>query len=260
MLIDSHAHLHFDRFDDDRDLVIQRARAQGISSIVTIGTHRESSISAIELAQTYPDIYATAGVHPLAVDKFEESDWINFERMWQHEKVVGVGETGLDYYYTPETRELQLELFERHLKAGAQFNLPVVVHIRDAFDDAFELLEKYLGSAGGIVHCFTGGVEACARAVELDMYVSLSGIATFKNAKALRTAIPMIPDDRVLVETDSPYLAPVPHRGKRCEPAFVYDTARAVAVLRGVEFDELCRQTKRNTRRVFTRMADSCLN
>ena len=255
MLIDSHAHLHFDRFDDDRDQVIQRARAQGISSIVTIGTHRESSVAAIDLSKNYEDIYATAGVHPLAVDKFDEADWAQFESMWQHEKVVGVGETGLDYYYTPETRDLQLELFERHLKAGVQFNLPVVVHIRDAFDDAFDLLEKHLGSAGGIVHCFTGGIEACARAVALAMYVSLSGIATFKNAKELRAAIPMIPDDRVLVETDSPYLAPVPHRGKRCEPAFVYDTAQAVAALRGVEFDELCRQTKSNTERVFSKMS-----
>lgn len=255
MLIDSHAHLHFDRFDEDREQVIQRARAQGISSIVTIGTHLESSIAAIDLAQSYSDIYATAGVHPLAVEKFEQADWNQFEAMWQHEKVVGVGETGLDYYYTPETREVQLELFERHLKAGAQFDLPVVVHIRDAFDDAFELLENYLGSAGGIVHCFTGGVEACARAVALDMYVSLSGISTFKNAKELRAAIPMIPDDRVLVETDSPYLAPVPHRGKRCEPAFVYDTAQAVAALRGVEFKELCEQTKRNTQRVFRKLS-----
>ena len=256
MLIDSHAHLHFDRFDEDRDAVIERAKARGISSIVTIGTHRESSIAAIALAESYPQIYATAGVHPLAVEKFDEDDWSQFETMWQHEKVVGVGETGLDYYYTPETRSLQLELFERHLKAGSEFNLPVVVHIRDAFDDAFELLGRYLGPAGGIVHCFTGGVEACARAVALDMYVSLSGIATFKNAKDLRTAIPMIPDDRVLVETDSPYLAPVPHRGTRCEPAFVYDTAQAVAALRGVDFDALCQQTKLNTERVFSKMTD----
>ena len=254
MLIDSHAHLHFDRFDEDRDVVIKRARDRGITSIVTIGTHLKSSDAAIELAVEYPNIYATAGVHPLAVDKFEDSDWVKFESMWQHEKVVGVGETGLDYYYTPETRSLQLELFERHLKAGAQFDLPVVVHIRDAFDDAFELLEKHLGSAGGIVHCFTGGVEACARAVALDMYVSLSGIATFKNAKDLRNAIPMIPDDRILVETDSPYLAPVPHRGERCEPAFVYETAHAVAAMRNEEFESFCRQTKLNTHRIFSKM------
>jgi TatD DNase family protein len=254
-LIDSHAHLHFDRFDEDRDVVIERARDRGITSIVTIGTHLESSAAAIELAVNYTDIFATAGVHPLAVDKFKEADWANFESMWQHEKVVGVGETGLDYYYTPETRDLQLELFKRHLKAGRKFNLPVVVHIRDAFDDAFELLERHLGSAGGIVHCFTGGVEACAKAVALDMYVSLSGIATFKNAKDLRAAIPLIPDERVLVETDSPYLAPVPHRGERCEPAFVYETAQAVAALRGVEFDALCQQTKLNTERVFNKMA-----
>ena len=254
MLIDSHAHLHFDRFDDDRDAVIQRARARGISSIVTIGTHLESSSAAIELADSYTDIYATAGVHPLAVEKFEDSDWAQFESMWQRDKVVGVGETGLDYYYTPQTRPLQLDLFERHLKAGAQFNLPVVVHIRDAFDDAFELLERHLGAAGGIVHCFTGGVEACARAVALDMYVSLSGISTFNNAQELRAAIPMIPEDRVLVETDAPYLAPVPHRCKRCEPAFVYDTAKAVAALRDVDFETLCRQTKLNTQRVFSKM------
>ena len=254
MLIDSHAHLHFDRFDDDRDEVITRAHDRGVKQIVTIGTHRESSQAAIELAEKHASIYATAGVHPLAVEKFQSEDWQSFESMWIHPDVVAIGETGLDYYYTPETAEQQRQLFERHLSAGRQFNLPVVVHIRDAFDDAFELLEANLGDAGGIVHCFTGGVKECTRALELGMYISLSGIATFKNAQALRQAIPMIPKDRLLVETDSPYLAPTPHRGKRCEPGFVYDTARAVAELRGEAFETLCAYTVENTRTIFAKM------
>ncbi|MGB0646946.1 MAG: TatD family hydrolase [Bradymonadia bacterium] len=254
MLIDSHAHLHFDRFDEDRDEVIARAHDRGVNQIVTIGTHRESSQAAIELAERHESIYATAGVHPLAVEKFQSEDWQSFESMWTHPDVVAIGETGLDYYYTPETADQQRQLFERHLSAGQQFNLPVVVHIRDAFEDAFELLEAHLGDAGGIVHCFTGGPEECARALELGMYISLSGIATFKNAKALRDAIPMVPQDRLLVETDSPYLAPIPHRGKRCEPGFVYDTAKVVAALRGDDFETLCAYTVENTRKIFAKM------
>ena len=254
MVIDSHAHLHFDRFDEDRDAVIARAQAAGVDGIVTIGTHLESSQQALSLAQAYPEIYATAGVHPLAVERFEESDWSSFESLWQHSKIVGVGETGLDYYYQPDTRALQLSLFERHLKAAAHHDLPVVVHIRDAFEDAFGLLASHLGGAGGIVHCFTGGPEECMRALDLGMYISLSGIATFKSAKALREAIPLIPKDRLLVETDSPYLAPVPHRGKRCEPGFVVDTAREVARIRNEAFEELCEYTIHNTRAVFSRM------
>lgn len=256
MLIDSHAHLHFDKFDDDRNSVIERALSVGVESIVTIGTYLESSKSALALAQAHDCIHATAGVHPLAVDRFAPSQWQDFESLWQDPQIVGVGETGLDYYYTPETRQQQLDLFERHLKAASKFELPVVVHIRDAFDDAFQLLEAHLGAAGGIVHCFTGGPEECARALALDMYVSLSGISTFKNAHALRSAIPMIPSHRILVETDSPYLAPVPHRGKRCEPGFVVDTAREVARLRGESFEALCKNTVANTRAVFARMND----
>ena len=254
MVIDSHAHLHFDRFEEDRDAVIERAHLAGVEGIVTIGTHLESSQQALSLAQEHSSIYATAGVHPLAVERFEESHWDAFEQMWRDPQIVGVGETGLDYYYTPETRALQLSLFERHLKAAARHDLPIVVHIRDAFDDAFELLESHLGPAGGIVHCFTGGPAECQRALALGMYISLSGIATFKSAKPLRTAVPMIPKDRLLVETDSPYLAPVPHRGKRCEPSFVVDTAREVARLREESFDELCAYTVHNTRTIFARM------
>lgn len=254
MVIDSHAHLHFDRFDEDRDAVIGRAQAAGVEEIVTIGTHLESSRQALALAEQYPFIHSTAGVHPLAVERFEEVHWLELESMWENPEIVGVGETGLDYYYTPETRDLQLSLFERHLKAAAEHSLPVVVHIRDAFDDAFALLKTHLGSAGGIVHCFTGGPAECARALALGMYISLSGIVTFKNANALREAVPMIPKDRLLVETDSPYLAPVPHRGKRCEPGFVVDTAKEVARLRGESYPELCAQTVANTRAVFSRM------
>ena len=254
MIIDSHAHLHFDRFDEDRTEVIQRAHDAGVSHMVTIGTHRESSLAALELAEAESCIFATAGIHPLAVDRFEESDWQVLESLWVNERIVGIGETGLDYYYTPETQALQRQLFQRHLIAGATFDLPVVVHIRDAFDDAFDLLGTHLSDAGGIVHCFTGGPEECEKALDLGMYVSISGIATFKNAKKLQQAIPLIPKERLLVETDSPYLAPVPHRGGRCEPAFTADTARFIAELRGEPFEELASFTRQNTLRIFARM------
>ena len=250
MLIDSHAHLHFDRFDDDRDEVITRAHERGVKQIVTIGTHRESSQAAIDLAERHTSIYATAGVHPLAVEKFQTEDWQSFESMWTHPDVVAIGETGLDYYYDHTDPEQQRRSLRRHVQLSNSFGKPLIVHIRDAFDDAFEILRAEEAQSG-VIHCFTGGPEECERALELGFYISISGISTFKSARALRSAIAMIPDDRLLVETDSPFLAPHPHRGDRNEPAYVVDTARCVAELRGVALHEIAALTFENTCRLF---------
>jgi len=250
-LIDSHAHLTFDLFDTDRDEVLHRAQNEGVERIITIGTELTSSRAAVDLAEKHQMIYASAGVHPHAVDDFDDSDWEALSTLWAHPRVCAVGETGLDYYYDYGDRARQRLLFRRHLEAAAEVGLPVVVHIRDAFDDAFELMADVGLPSGGVVHCFTGGPAACERALALGMYVSLSGIVTFKNAKALRSAVPIIPADRVLVETDAPYLAPIPNRGQRNEPGFVVHTARVVAELRGVSYEELCRTTRANTLRLF---------
>ena len=196
-------------------------------------------------------IYSSAGIHPHQADDFQDDDWSILESMWDCDEVVGIGETGLDYFYDYSDRDRQKSLFKRHLEAAVARKMPVIIHIRDAFDDAFELMASTQGHLRGIVHCFTGGVVECQRALDLGMHISLSGIVTFRNAHALREAVSMIPSDRLLIETDSPFLAPIPHRGQRNEPAFVVDTAREVARLRAMKLEELAVLTRRNTQRIF---------
>lgn len=250
-LIDSHAHLDFDRFDADRDEVLARAWAAGVQAVITIGTDVATSTAAHGLAADHPRLFASAGIHPHEAEAFKDEDWPALEALWAQPKIRAVGETGLDYYYDYAPRERQRILFRRHLEAAARVSLPVVIHIRDAFDDAFEILADVGTPAGGVVHCFTGGPEACERALAQGLHISLSGIATFKGAKDLREAVPMIPEDKLLVETDSPFLTPTPHRGKRNEPAFVVHTAEEVARLRGVSYADLCASTLRNTVELF---------
>ena len=250
-LIDSHAHLDFENFDHDRLAVLERAQAVGVSKVISIGTTIKSSTQAAALADHYPMVFATAGIHPHQVDEFAEQDWPYLEALWASPKVVGVGETGLDYFYDLSSRTRQKTIFAKHLKAAKRLDYPCIIHVRDAFDDAFSLIEDIGVGQRGIIHCFTGGRDECQRALDLGLYISLSGIVTFKNAKELRESVSMIPDDRILVETDSPFLAPVPHRGMRNEPSFVEKTARAVAELRGQTFEDLANITKRNTERVF---------
>ena len=267
MLIDSHAHLDFDRFDDDRDALLERAREAGVERIITIGTHIASSERALALAARYPhQLSASVGFHPLYQKDDTPEGWARLEALARDERACAVGETGLDYFYTakdeqgaprsPEAREAieaqQRASFARHLSLSAEVNKPIIVHIRDAFDDAFELTRRASLSAGGVVHCFTGGPEECERALELGYYISLSGVVTFKSAKALRRAVPLIPLDRILVETDAPFLAPTPHRGERNEPAFVRHTAAQVAELKGVSFEALCEATTHNARSLFS--------
>lgn len=250
--IDSHAHLDFDRFDDDRDQVISRALARGVSRMISIGTRLESIRRAIDLAERYPDIiYATAGFHPLYLKDDHAEGWADLEELLMHPRVVGVGETGLDYYYESTEPAQQRASFKKHIHLSQQLNKPLIIHIRDAFDDALSMIEE-AGGTKGIVHCFTGGPEECQRALDLGLFISISGIATFKSAQELREAIPLIPKDRLLIETDSPFLAPHPHRGMRNEPSFVVDTAHCVAELRGETLEELAELTIRNTLEIFS--------
>lgn len=253
-LIDSHAHLNFpDAFPaHELDAVFARAAAAGVSNIVTIGTSLASSQRARDLAHQHAQLFASAGIHPHQVDEFGDDDWPTLAALWADERVRAIGETGLDYFYDYGDRDRQRAMFRRHLEAACALGLPVVVHIRDAFEDAFAITEAVgLGPAGGVVHCFTGGPDEVQQALALGYDIGLSGIVTFKSAKALRRAVPLIPADRLHVETDAPYLAPTPHRGKRNEPAFVARTAEVVAELRGVPVAELAAQATANSRRLF---------
>ncbi len=251
-IIDSHCHLDFAKYDADRDAVLARAAAAGVDRLITIGCDLASSRRAHGLAQRYAGtVFAAAGVHPHEADAFDDADWPALTALMATPEVVAVGETGLDYYYDKSDRARQRALFRRHLEVSAELGKPVVVHIRDAFDDAWVCFEDVGTPAGGVVHCFTGGPAECGRALELGLYVSISGIATFPNARDLREAVTLIPPDRLLVETDAPFLAPVPLRGKRNEPAFVVHTARAIAALRGEDFGALAAQTRANTVALF---------
>lgn len=250
-LIDSHAHLDFEQLAPDLPAVLERARHSGVVGIVTVGTDAASSRRAVELARTHPQLAATAGVHPHEAAKVAPGDWEIIDALHREERVVAVGEMGLDYFYDFSPREVQLSVFRRQLALCGATGLPAVIHVRDAFDDAFEAIEAEGLPAGGVLHCFTGGPVECERALGLGLHISLAGIVTFPRATELQQAARLVPDDRLLVETDSPYLAPVPLRGKRNEPAFVAHTARRVAELRGVDPGALAELTRRNAVRLF---------
>jgi len=250
-LIDSHAHLDGVKFADDREDVLRRAREAGVVATLTIGVDLASSERAVALATAHDELYATVGVHPHDAARFDDADWPRLCALFTHAKVRGVGETGLDYFYDFSPRERQQALFRRQLELAGDVGRPVVIHIRDAYDDAFALIAEVGLPAGGVVHCFTGGPTECERALALGLFVSIPGIVTFKNGDNIRAAVPLIPDDRLLVETDAPYLAPLPHRGRRNEPAYVVETARRVAELRGQSLAELASLTRANTCRLF---------
>jgi TatD DNase family protein len=250
-LADSHAHLDFEQFADDLDQVLARAAEAGVAPVITVGTDLASSRRALELAGGSPMLHATAGIHPHEAGNATAEDWAALRQLFSDEQVVGVGETGLDYHYRFHPPEVQQDLFRRHLRLSGEVGRPVVIHVREAFDDAFAILGEEGVAAGGVLHCFTGGPRECERALELGLHISLAGIVTFPQAAELQQAARLVPADRLLVETDAPYLAPVPLRGKRNEPAYVVHTARKVAALRQVGFDELCAETRANTIRLF---------
>lgn len=250
-LIDSHAHLDGEKFRADLPEVLERARLAGVVAIVTIGVDLDSSLRARALATEHPQLFASAGVHPHDAARFDDADWPRLCALFDEPRIVAVGEAGLDYFYDFSPRERQQAVFRRQLELSGEVGRPVVIHVRDAYDDAFALMAEVGLPAGGVLHCFTGGPAECERALALGLHVSIPGIVTFKNGDSIRAAVPLIPDDRLLVETDSPYLAPIPHRGRRNEPAFVAATAAKVAEIRGVPLAALADLTRRNTVRLF---------
>ena len=257
-LIDSHAHLHGAEFDADRDEVIARARAAGVGTMVLVAAPRTLADleRPIEVAEGDPDLWATVGVHPHDVAMLDEGWWQAMERLAGHPKVVAIGETGLDYYYEHSPREAQREAFTRHIELARRAGKPVVCHVRDAHEEAHEILSRERvgqpGEPAGVIHCFTGGPADAAAYAALDLYVSFSGIATFKTAGAIRAAVKEVPRERILIETDCPFLAPVPLRGKRNEPAFLVHTAEVIAREAGLPFEELAALTAANTRTLFS--------
>ena len=257
-LIDSHCHLNYEGLAERRDEVLASARAAGVTGFLNISTRQREWDDVIAVAEANEDVWATVGVHPHEADAHPDLGASALVAATSHPDVIAIGECGLDYYYDKSDRAAQRERFQAHIEAARETGLPLVVHTRDAEDDTAEMLERAVNAGGvrGVLHCFTGTWELARKALDLGFYVSLSGIVTFKNAQDLQHTARKLPADRLLVETDSPFLAPVPHRGRTCEPAFVADTARFVAGLRGVEVDTLAQETTGNFFKLFDKASE----
>lgn len=257
MIVDSHAHIDGPEFDQDRDEVIQRARAAGVSAILNVGTgdpHSGAFERAIELAEEHKDVYAAIGVHPHDARLFDdEAERRTAELVRSSSRVIAWGEIGLDFHYDNSPRDIQSSVFRRQLQLAREANLPVIIHTREAEAETIDTLQSETAgtSLSGVMHCFSGSLPLAQRAIELGFYISFSGIITFKKAEDLRAVAQQMPLDRLLIETDCPYLAPVPHRGKRNEPAYVLDVARCLADLRELSIEELARHTSTNFSRLF---------
>ncbi len=255
MFIDSHCHLNYPGIAERQDAVIARARAAGVTGMLNISTRASEWDAVIGVARRHDCIWASVGIHPHDADNHVDVDTARLLDAVIDPKVVAIGETGLDYYYDKSDRERQRASFRSHIAASRESGLPIIVHTRDAEEDTATILadEMEKGAFTGVIHCFTASQAFADTALALGFYISMSGIVTFKNARDLQQVAQSIPTDRLLIETDSPFLAPVPHRGKPCEPAFVADTARFLAELRGVSVETLAATTAVNFYRLFSR-------
>lgn len=256
MLIDTHTHIADPEFDADRSEVIARAVAAGVEKMVLIGTDLPSSERAVALAAQYPFMWAAVGLHPHESNKADPSLFMALEKLADHPKVVGWGETGLDYYYQHSTRDEQRSAFVAQIRLAKKKRLPLVIHTREAWEETFEILEneearQHAAEIGAVFHCFTGDKEVARRAVAFGFYLSFSGIVTFPKATALQESAAAVPLERILIETDAPYLSPQGFRGKRNEPAFVRETAEKIARLQNCSFETFSQTTSRNADRLF---------
>jgi TatD DNase family protein len=257
MLVDSHCHLNYKGLVEQQAEVLGRARAGGVTAMLNISTRESEWDEVLGLAEQQPDVWASVGIHPHEADAHVGVDAAKLIARALNPRVIGIGETGLDYYYDHSDRAQQRASFREHIDAARQTGLPLIVHTRDAEADTFQMLSEEMaaGRFTGVIHCFTASADFARKALDLGLYISLSGIVTFKNAADLQEVARWLPKDRLLVETDAPFLAPVPHRGKTGEPAFVGDTARFVAGLRGVSENALAEQTTANFYRLFSKAA-----
>lgn len=255
MLVDSHCHLEYKGLVEDQDAVLDRARAAGVGAFLNISTEKSEWDQVVQTAHRAPDVYASVGIHPHNADDHQDLTENALYRATQDPRVIGIGETGLDYYYEHSDRAVQQRLFRLHIAVARRTDLPLIIHTRDAEEDTLAILTDEMGKGAfpALIHCFTASAEFCEKVLELGLSISLSGIVTFKNAKDLQAVAKTVPQDRLLVETDSPFLAPVPHRGKTCEPGFVRNTAEFLADLRGDTLEELAARTTENFYALFSK-------
>lgn len=255
MLIDSHCHLEYEGLAENQPDVLARARSAGVGGFLNISTRRSEWERVVGTAERESDVWASVGIHPHEADAHEDIGAAELLAATENPRVIGIGETGLDYYYDKSDRGVQQTLFRMHIGVARETRLPVIIHTRDAEDDTAAILadEMEKGAFPALIHCFTASADFAQKVLDLGLTISLSGIVTFKNAAELQEIAAELPADRLLVETDSPFLAPVPHRGKKCEPAFVRNTAQFVADLRGEPLEQLAETTTRNFYRLFSK-------
>ena len=248
-IFDSHCHYDDERFAEDREQVIAQIQKNGVCNAINIGCDIESSKDSIKLAEKYPFFHATVGIHPHAAGEVEENYLITLEEMTRNDKVVAIGEIGLDYHYDLSPREVQQRVFEEQLILAKRLDMPVVIHSREATEDTMRLLQKY--QPRGVVHCFTGSAQTAIEVVKLGMYIGFTGVVTFKNARKTLEVIDVTPIEHILLETDCPYMAPEPYRGKRCISDMIEKTAETVAKVKGIPTQELIDRARENTKQLF---------
>jgi len=255
MLVDSHCHLEYEGLVEDQPAVLDRARAAGVGCFLNISTRKSEWERVVGTAEREADVWASVGIHPHEADAHAELDVMALRQATENKRVIGIGETGLDYYYDKSDRQVQRDLFRLHIGVARETGLPLIVHTRDAEDDTYAILAEEMeqGVFPALIHCFTASANFGRKVLDLGLTISLSGIVTFRNAADLQAVAAELPGERMLVETDSPFLAPVPHRGRKCEPAFVADTAAFVAGLRGESVEDLAERTSTNFFRLFTK-------
>lgn len=252
MLFDTHTHLNAEQYKEDMKEVIQRAKQEGISYMAVVGFDRPTISKAIEIAEKYSFIYAIVGWHPVDAIDMTEEDLLWIEQLASHPKVVALGEMGLDYYWDKSPKDIQKDVFRRQIRLAKKVKLPIVIHNRDATEDIVTILkEENASEVGGIMHCFSGSPEIAKECIKMNFYISLGGPVTFKNAKKPKEVAKEVPLDKLLIETDCPYLTPHPYRGKRNEPAYVKLVAEEIAMIKGISLEELAKTTTENAKKLF---------
>ncbi|HEX8669814.1 MAG TPA: TatD family hydrolase [Allosphingosinicella sp.] len=257
MFTDSHCHLNYKGLVEEQQAVLARARAAGVGTMLNISTRQSEWDEVISLAEREEDVWASVGIHPHEAHSHPDVQTATLVERAQHPRVVGIGESGLDFYYDHSDRDRQRASFRAHIAAARETGLPIIVHTREAEADTHVILAEEMGKGPftGVIHCFTASADFAQKALDLGLYISISGIVTFRNAKDLQETAKGLPAERLLIETDAPFLAPVPHRGRACEPAFVADTARFLAALRGEPVEALAERTNANFRILFAKAA-----
>ncbi len=261
MIVDSHCHLDFKEFSADRDAIVRRAKEAGVGAMVTISTRVKEFDRIREIVETYDNVFGSVGTHPHNADEELDVSAEDLIRIAEHPKIVAIGEAGLDYHYDHAPRDAQAQGFRTHIAAARETGLPLVIHAREADEDMIRILEdeSAKGAFPAVLHCYSSGAELARRGVALGLYVSFSGILTFKNSQNVRDIAMSVPDDRILVETDAPYLAPAPHRGQTNEPSYTVHTAQVLADIRGWTFEKAAQCTTENFARLFTKVPRSAL-